>query len=109
VHVAYAQALLTSTSDAVIGFDLGGRVQSWNPAAEQLLLWVTDDAVGRAAPELFTVEPPSRPGQILNPVSAGESARGDYWLRRHDGSRIEVDVRAAPIRSDDGSVVGVLV
>jgi diguanylate cyclase (GGDEF)-like protein/PAS domain S-box-containing protein len=109
VHVAYAQALLTSTSDAVIGFDLGGRVQSWNPAAEQLLLWVTDDAVGRAAHELFTVEPPSRPGQILNPVSAGESARGDYWLRRHDGSRIEVDVRAAPIRSDDGSVVGVLV
>jgi diguanylate cyclase (GGDEF)-like protein/PAS domain S-box-containing protein len=109
VHVAYAQALLASTSDAVIGFDLDNRVQSWNPAAEQLLLCRADDALGRTLHELFTIEPPTRPGQSLNPVSPDGPVRGDYWLRRRDDSRIEVDVRAAPIRSDDGTVTGVLV
>ena len=107
-QIAYANALLDSTTDAVVGFDLDGRVQSWNPAAERLLQWAARDAIGRTADELFTVELPGHFGKILDSAAAGRLVRGDCVLRRRDGSTIEVDVRANAIRDTDRTIVGVV-
>src|SRR4051794_9140976 len=108
MQVAFQQALVDFAADAVVGYDLDGRVQSWNPAAEQLLLWSAADAIGRRSNELFTVDPPSKTGEVLRAVVAGETVRRDYWLTRRDGSAVEVDVHAAPIRNRDGAVVGIV-
>src|SRR6059058_4426004 len=100
MKVAFPQAVLDFAADAVIGYDLDGRVQSWNPAAEQLLLWSAAEAVGRRSEELFTVDPPSQHGQVRRAVAAGETVRRDCWVQRRDASMVELDVHAAPIRND---------
>src|SRR3954464_6098688 len=108
MQLDYQQALVDFAADAVVGYDLDGRVHSWNPAAEQLLLWSAADALGRRSNELFTVDPPSKTGEVLRAVIAGETVRRDYWLMRRDGSAVEVDVHAAPIRNSTGAVVGIV-
>src|SRR5947209_16824822 len=108
MQTAFQQALLDFAADAVIGYDVNGRVQSWNPAAERLLLWSAAEAIGRGSEELFTIEPPCQVGEVRRAVAAGETVRRDYWLQRRDGSMVEVDVHAAPIRNPDGAVVGIV-
>src|SRR4051794_36256155 len=108
MQVAFHQALLDFAADAVIGYDLDGRVQSWNLAAEQLLLWSPREAIGRVSDELFTIDPPAKTGEIRRAVLAGETVRRDYWLQRRDGSMVEVDVHAAPVRNEDGAVIGIV-
>jgi len=108
MQVAFHQAVLDFAADAVIGYDLDGRVQSWNPAAERLLLWSSREAIGRISDELFTIDPPAKTGEVRRAVTAGETVRRDYWLRRRDGSSVEVDVHAAPIRDHAGAVIGVV-
>ena len=108
MQIAYANALLESTTDAVVGFDLDRRVRSWNTAAERLLQWTAHDATGRAAANLFTIELPGDLGRILDPAEGGAAARGDYVLRRRDGSCVEADIRTNPIRDAQGAVIGVL-
>src|SRR5437764_362365 len=107
---ATAQALLLAAADAVIGFDLEGRVTSWNPAAEQLLLWPAAQAFGHQAGELFNVEPPADAMAAFTAVTHGRTVRADYWIRRHgrkDGSTVWTHVSWRPNRGADGVVRGV--
>jgi two-component system, sensor histidine kinase and response regulator len=98
--------VVDSTNDAVITVDLSGTITSWNAGAERLYGYSAGDMIGTAQTA------PTDPGcpsaeQLMMRLIAGEHVTERALPRRHrDGSRIYVDLSAAPLRDGGGNVIG---
>lgn len=87
---------------------LGGSVTSWNRAAEETFGWTAAEVLGKPLP---IVQAESEPEfrQLLARVRAGEALREVELVRhRRDGSRIVLDLAAAPLCDSGGAVTGVV-
>jgi PAS domain S-box-containing protein len=104
----YHRALLDASPSAIVDFDLEGRVRSWNEGATQIFGWTAAETIGRVSP----IVPEAELDYFLSNIS--RIARGetmtDLDLHRlhRDGSLIDVNTSAAPIRDAHGNVVGVV-
>ena len=100
--------VVESTNDAVITVDLGGTITSWNAGAERLYGYTAEQMVG--VPQLATGTPSAddSDAEALMPrLMAGEHViERARPRRRRDGSRIYVDLSAAPLRDEIGQVIG---
>jgi len=100
-------ALVTYADDAITGITLDGIVTSWNPAAERMYGYSRNEVVGR--PDRLI--PQSRAGEldaILARLKDGQHAEHtETTLVRKDGTVVPVSITAAPVLSEDGTVVGV--
>ncbi|HLO95297.1 MAG TPA: response regulator, partial [Burkholderiaceae bacterium] len=101
-------AIVESSSDAVMGKDLEGRVTSWNPAAERIFGYTAEQALGQRVSDLVIPEHLIDEEQrILAAVRDGEVVRHfDTVRRRRDGRLIDVAVTVSPVRDANGRVVG---
>jgi PAS domain S-box-containing protein len=96
--MAELAAIVQSTSDAIVGMALDGRISSWNPGAEQVFGYTPDDVVGRHI-SLLVPEDASRDfEEMLDAVVTGKSGgrRDTQWLRS-DGTRIDVALALSPL------------
>jgi diguanylate cyclase (GGDEF)-like protein/PAS domain S-box-containing protein len=93
----YQASLVEHVSDAIIGVDAGGRVESWNRAAEVIYGVASDVAVGSALRDL--VELPVDFGET--PLRDVESVHG-----RHDGKLLIVRASVTHILDDGGNRTG---
>lgn len=106
---AHLAALVSSSGDAIMSVSLDGEILSWNAAAEELYGYRADEAVCR--PHAMLV-PPDLLGELdekLAAARAGRSLRLETIRLRKDGTPVEVSLDAAPIRSTDGTLVGISV
>jgi diguanylate cyclase (GGDEF)-like protein/PAS domain S-box-containing protein len=59
------QAVLDNTAEGIITFDDGGRIETWNHAAERLFGWVEDEILGSSIARLIVSEAHDvRPDQL---------------------------------------------
>jgi len=105
---------LASIGDAVLTTDADGRVTYLNHVAEEMTGWSADEAVGKPLPEVFrilneaTLVPGENPvDRVLREGRAVGMANHTVLVRK-DGTMRPIDDSAAPIRNDDGSMVGVV-
>jgi PAS domain S-box-containing protein len=102
------ETIIRSSPAAIYSFDSEGRVLSWNPAAERIFGWPTNEVVGCKIP----IVPSDRWAEHLSRterVFSGEEVPSIVTeCVRRDGSRVPVGVSAAPLREVDGTVVGIL-
>ncbi len=100
-------AIVTSSSDAIVGKTLDGIVISWNAAAERLFGYTEEEMVGRS---IYTLIPQDLHGSeraLLERLGRGESVEIAETERiRKDGSRILINVRVSPIWDGSGHLVG---
>lgn len=100
-------AIVDSASDAIVGKDLDGIVQSWNPAAERLFGYSAEEALGHHVAMLL---PPDHEGEedlILAKLRRGEIIEPYESTRlRKDGSLVEVWLTTSPVRDSRGQVIG---
>jgi PAS domain S-box-containing protein len=100
-------AIVQSSDDAIVGKDLDGIIQTWNPGAERLFLYTAAEAIGKP---ITIVIPPERIHEeqhVLSQLRAG--LRVDPFetvRRRKDGVDIDVALTVSPIRNAAGMVVG---
>jgi PAS domain S-box-containing protein len=102
------QTLIDASPLAIMTLDSGGKVRSWNHAAEGMFGWPANEAIGIVVP---FVPPEGMDGfrQSLQRVLSGEALTGlQVVRRRRDGTSIDVRVCAAPTRDPDGSIDGVI-
>jgi PAS domain S-box-containing protein len=102
------RALIDASPIAIVDFDLDGRIRSWNEAAAQTFGWAADEVIGRFSPMV----PEDEHGSFLERlrlVAAGQELR-DVDVRRvhRDGSPLDVNLSAAPIRTAQGRIIGVI-
>ncbi|HVU79474.1 MAG TPA: PAS domain S-box protein [Gaiellaceae bacterium] len=102
------RALIDASPTAIVDFDLDGRVRSWNNGAAEIFGWTADEAIGRLNPTVPEGELDFFLGNIGR-ISQGE-IMSDLDVRRlhRDGSQIDVNISAGPIRDAHGNVVGVI-
>jgi two-component system CheB/CheR fusion protein len=97
-----------STRDyAIITFDAGGLITSWNPGAERTFGYTEAEALGRHISFLFTPEDvetgqPEREMQKAGDVGRSED---DRWHLRKDGTRFFCSGITTPLR-DGGQLKG---
>jgi diguanylate cyclase (GGDEF)-like protein/PAS domain S-box-containing protein len=106
-----AQVTLQSIGDGVITTDTAHRITYVNPAAERLTGWRNNDAAGRMLGDVFCVGR-QHDGQDLFPtelaLASGAVVKpvGDSVLTSRYGHEYAVESSAAPMRSEEGALLG---
>jgi diguanylate cyclase (GGDEF)-like protein/PAS domain S-box-containing protein len=110
-----AQVTLESIGDGVITTDAGGYIVYMNPVAGELTGWRAEEAQGRPLADVFRVIDERLGHERTYPLfvclSDGRMMRHDnrHSLLRKDGRRFSVQDSAAPIRDQDGRILGAVV
>lgn len=110
------ELILNSTAEGIHGVDLGGHITFENPKAIELLGWTTTELIGRPGHATIHHSHADRTPYAIEscPIYAtmrdGETRRvtNDVFWRK-DGSFFRVDYVAAPLRGDNGEIVGCIV
>jgi PAS domain S-box-containing protein len=99
------RATVESSPVAIVEVDGSGRVTRWNPAAEEMFGWTAAEAIGRPPPNV-PAEMRDEFRGLVRDTAAGRALSGHETYRvRKDGSRVDVELSAAPIRDSSGDVV----
>ncbi len=105
---------LKSIGDAVIATDTEGRVIFMNPVAQALTGWNQDEVTGMPLGHIFNIVN-GKTGEATEDPVARVIRKGDVvgladntLLMARDGTRLPIDDSAAPIRDDDGNLIGVV-
>jgi PAS domain S-box-containing protein len=103
---------LASIGDGVITTDAAGHVHYLNGVAETLTGWKSEEAKGRALPEVFQIVSQETRQPVENPAVRAlregliVGLANDTILVAKDGSERPIDDSAGPIRDEDGNVLG---
>jgi len=101
------EAIVESSDDAIIALTLEGIVTSWNPAAERLFGYTTEEIIGKPAETVTPEDRPEEMKDILAKVKAGQHIDHLETIRvRKDRSVFPVSLTVSPIRDADGAIVG---
>jgi diguanylate cyclase (GGDEF)-like protein/PAS domain S-box-containing protein len=107
-----ARALLASIVDAstdlIHAVNLDGSIASWNPGAERLTGYTSEEILGKSVKVLAPPGHEEAVEQTLLEIAAGSAAGPfDTVLRRKDGSGVDVALTLSPIRDAAGVVTGI--
>jgi len=101
------RSLVERSHDAIITFDMAGRILFASPAAEQLVGHKADEIVGKVASEFVLPEERDRALEMFADARTGRAATGATWtILRADGSTVRVEAARSPIHDKNGVVVG---
>ncbi|MEY4754994.1 MAG: hypothetical protein RJA44_2669 [Pseudomonadota bacterium] len=101
-------AIVTGSSDAIIGLHLDGTVTSWNPGAEAIFGYSAAQALGRNIAELIVPERERQgEGAFLARIRSDAPVQTFQARRcRADGSELDVALTLSAIRDEQGRVIG---
>lgn len=97
-------ALVASTSDAILSYDLDGNIVTWNRAAQRLYGYTAEEAVGQSLEILYPPNWPKRVTEYRDEIIAGSLRSFEAIRVAKDGSERNVWITCAPIRSPDGGI-----
>ncbi|MEQ1877600.1 MAG: PAS domain S-box protein [Bdellovibrionia bacterium] len=104
----FLASIVQSSEDGIVGTDLGGKILSWNRAAERLFGYTEEEAVGRLVDTLL---PPERKGDYLSSIARfmqhERIERFEAKRARKDGMLLDISVILSPIKDADETLVGV--
>jgi diguanylate cyclase (GGDEF)-like protein/PAS domain S-box-containing protein len=93
----YQAKLMEHVSDAIIGLDADGRIDSWNPAAEEMYGWTRDAVIGRKFADVVGADPR---------LGLESSRHMETVHRKADGTLLEVRISVAQVYGEDQEVTG---
>nr|WP_294509491.1 chemotaxis protein CheB [uncultured Rhodopila sp.] len=100
-------AIVQWSHDAIVSYDIGGIVSSWNAGAEKLFGYAASEAIGQPIGALLKGPQPRDWAVLLKALGESEPAADfDSVKTTRDGGTVEVSVTISPLRDADGKVVG---
>ncbi|MFN7736024.1 MAG: PAS domain S-box protein [Pirellula sp.] len=99
--------IVDSASDAIIGKDLDGVIQSWNLGAEKLFGYTEAEMLGQPITSLLPLDRVNEEAEILQKIRQGERVDHFETVRIHkSGGQIEISASISPIRVPSGEIIG---
>jgi PAS domain S-box-containing protein len=106
-HLGELAAIVESSDDAIISKDLTGRINSWNPAAERILGYTSDEIVGSSILRIIPPELHHEEVTILQKIRNGQRIDHYETIRlTKGGERLNVSLSVSPLRDETGKVIG---
>jgi PAS domain S-box-containing protein len=108
----YLSATLLSIGDGVIATDAGGKITNINVVAERLTGWEKAEALGIPVESVLRIVKATTREEAVNPVYKSLQENKTVGLDNHtllisrDGTEYHIADSCAPIRGEDGVVVG---
>ncbi len=100
------RAVIESAPVAIAEFDAESRILLWNPAAERMFGWRAEEVQGRVLWELVPEERREELREMIARELEGQIYTGvETARRRRDGTLVDVEISAAPVRDATGAVV----
>ena len=99
-------AIVASSVDAIVSVDMAGIVTSWNAGAERLFEIAPAQMIGRPLAVVLSGTTAEEREAYGRQLLGGESSELETRQLRRDGTPIDIWVTSAPIRGDDGAVIG---
>ncbi len=88
----YRASLVAHVSDAIIGIDGDGHIESWNQAAQAIYGWTEPEVLGHSIGAVVSAN---------RSESAATLERGQHVHRRKDGSSVDVLISIDPLIDKD--------
>src|SRR5918995_2970405 len=108
-RIRFQAQLLDAIGQAVIATDLGGKIIYWNQVAEEKYGWLAKEVIGRSILEFTPSEElVERAEEIMTELMAGRSWRGEFVVRRKDGTTFPALVTDTPAHDDEGNLVAII-
>ena len=102
------RTLVEASPLAIIARDIGGKIISWNPAAERMFGWRQEEVLGRPLPFI----PKDRMDEFRaldQRKFQGNTLLGlELRRQRRDGSLIDVRLSSAPLHDGAGAMTGIM-
>ncbi|PJA97293.1 MAG: hypothetical protein CO129_02120, partial [Ignavibacteriales bacterium CG_4_9_14_3_um_filter_34_10] len=108
------KTILYSIGDALIITDQFGMIKNINPVSENLTGWQESEAKGKTIEEVFRIINEQTRNKVENPVEKVLSEGTVVGLANHtlliskDGKEIPIADSGAPIKNDEGEILGVV-
>ena len=100
-------AIIDSSNDAIISFNLEGKITSWNNAAEDIFGFQQEEVIGSTAHALIPDEKHQELTDLLAKVAHGERVHQlETRLLTKDQGEIEVAITLSPIKEATGKIIG---
>jgi PAS domain S-box-containing protein len=103
----FLAAIVASTGDAVVGSTLDGKVLAWNPGAEKLHGYPTNEVMGQSILILLAPEYHDRCHRIIEGLLRGRTyPRFECTAMRKNGERVQVSLSVSLIKNSAGHATG---
>jgi PAS domain S-box-containing protein len=103
----YPAAIIASSNDVIITKNLDGRISAWNPAAERLFGFISEEAIGSGIDIIIPDNLRSEERLILERIRKGDWVENyETTRKRKDGRLIDVSLSISPIKLPSGKVIG---
>jgi PAS domain S-box-containing protein len=105
-----AAALLATQSDAIVVADRDGIIRFWNPGAERIFGFSSEDVLGRSLDLIIPERLRARHWEgYAHVMATGKSRYGEGDLlsvpaRRKDGATVSVEFTIVPLKDDAGAI-----
>jgi PAS domain S-box-containing protein len=100
-------AIVSSSSDAIIGKTLDGIITSWNASAERIFGYSAQEMIGVSVFKLVPPELHEAERQLLERLRRGEAVAFSESERiRKDGKRVWTSLSVSPIRDESETITG---
>jgi PAS domain S-box-containing protein len=99
--------VIEATPAAIIGLDLEGKVRSiWNPAAEKMLGWSAQEAMGKFLPSV-PLDKEDEFQRFRDWIRNGKTLNGiEVRRNRRDGTPTDYSIYASPLYDTEGRITG---
>jgi PAS domain S-box-containing protein len=104
---AYLAAIVSSSSDAIVGKTLDGIITSWNASAQRMFGYTPEEIIGQSVRRLIPADRQSEEDRILARLRAGERIEHFETVRvTKDGRYFDVSLTISPIKDQSGKIIG---
>ena len=106
-HLAFLQAVVDWSDDAIITKNLDGTITSWNAAAERIFGWRAEEAIGRHITLIIPSDRRAEEDAVLARIRRGERVDHFETVRiTRDGQLRDISLTISPVKDAEDRIVG---
>lgn len=106
-HLSKLAAIVENSDDAIISKNLDGIITSWNPGAEKLFGYTSEEMIGETITRIIPADKLDEEPRIIAQLKAGQ--RVDHFQTKRvtkNGQLLDISLTISPVKDIQGNVVG---
>lgn len=106
-RMARFEAIIQSSEDVIISKTLNGIVTSWNPAAERLYGYTSEEMIGQPISRIIPADRIDDEKIILEDIRKGKKVESFETKRiTKDGRLVDMSLTISPLKNAKGEIIG---